>query len=351
MIPYSSPSPATRVPLIDLTASRSSDAAGRDQAAREIHMACRTIGFFYVTGHGFPSDLLERTFAAARAFFELPLESKNAIDMRRSASRAGYEPIAAQVLDSQDAGAPAAPPDLKESFYCGLELPDDHPWSQRQLRGYGHNQWPAELPELRKVMVAYYAEMAHLGDHLLQLIARSLELDDPWFKPYFDPPSATLRLIKYPPQPSSAAVNQIGAGAHTDWGGITLLAQDDSGGLEVRNLAGDWIEAPPIEGALVVNLGDLMARWTNGVYASNMHRVKNNRSGRDRYSIPFFLSPRPDAMIDAIPSCVAPGASALHPPCTAAQHMNEMFLRSYGYSAAAATSQSPLVTRARSPGK
>jgi isopenicillin N synthase-like dioxygenase len=168
-------------------------------------------------------------------------------------------------------------------------------------------------------------------DRLLALIALSLELPEDWFCAYYDLPVTTLRLLKYPPQPASAAANQLGAGAHTDWGGITLLAQDSSGGLEVRNAAGDWIEATPIPGTLVINLGDLMSRWTNGLYNSNMHRVKNNKSGADRYSIPYFYGPRPDAVIEPMPTCL----SADNPPrfatCTAAEHVNEMFRRSYGY--------------------
>jgi len=338
MILYTPPAPATSVPVIDLGASWSSVARDRDAIANEIHRACRTIGFFYVVGHRVDRSLTERAFAIARSFFDLPMASKMAVDMRKSPTTAGYEPLAAQVLDSQDQNAPAAPPDLKESFYCGLELAADDPWHAKRLRGYGHNQWPEALPQMREVLVAYCGEMARLGLHLLSLLARSLELDDPWFEPYFTPPSATLRLIKYPPQPAAATFNQIGAGAHTDWGGITLLAQDDSGGLEVRNLAGQWIDAPPVKDALVINLGDLMARWTNGVYTSNMHRVKNNRSGGDRYSIPFFMSPRPDARIEAISSCVETGQAPRFAICTAAEHMNEMFRRSYGYSPA--TSQS-----------
>jgi len=300
--------------------------------ANDIHKACRTIGFFYVTGHGVERALVDRAFAAAKAFFDLPLEHKMSIHMRKSPTRAGYEPIAAQVLDSQDSAAASAPPDLKESFYCGLEIAEGDPWSAKRLRGYGHNQWPQEEPAIRETLVPYYAEMSRLGAHLLRLIALSLEVEEDWFQPFFNPPSATLRLIKYPPQPADAAFNQIGAGAHTDWGGVTILAQDASGGLEVRNLAGEWIDAPPIENAFVINLGDLMARWTNGIYSSNMHRVKNNRSGRDRYSIPFFMSPRPDARIEAIRSCVSVDLPRRYPACTAAEHMNEMFRRSYGYS-------------------
>ena len=332
----SSLSPARQVPVVDLSDLWSTGAPVRadaaDRIAREIHQACRTIGFFYVTGHGIAPARVAQAMAAAQAFFDLPLEQKMAIHMRRSPASAGYEPIAAQVLDSQDPLAERAPPDLKESFYCGLELPESDPWSARRLRGYGHNQWPQQVPAVREALVPYYAEMSRLGMHLLRLMARSLDLDEHWFAPYFDPPSATLRLIKYPPQPADARVNQIGAGAHTDWGGVTILAQDDSGGLEVRNRAGEWIDAPPIRDAFVINLGDLMARWTNGVYSSNLHRVKNHRSGADRYSIPFFMSPRPDARIEAIPGCVSADRPQRYPACTAAEHMNEMFKRSYGYS-------------------
>jgi isopenicillin N synthase-like dioxygenase len=330
MIPYTPPAPARSIPVIDLSAPSK-------QIAREIHVACRTIGFFTVNNHGVDPALIAAAFSVAKDFFDLPFAEKAALDMKNSASNSGYEQMGAQKLDSQDAEAPAAPPDLKEAFYCGLELPDDHPLALRRMRGYGHNQWPASQPGMRETLVAYYAAMSELGGRLLAHIARSLELDAAFFQPFFDPPSATLRLIKYPPHPGDADANQLGAGAHTDWGGITLLAQDSSGGLEVRNLAGEWIDAPPIPGAYVVNLGDLMARWTNDVYSSNMHRVKNNRSGGSRYSIPFFMSPRPDAKVAAIPSCVGADRPPKYPPCTAAEHMAEMFRRSYGYAPAQAS--------------
>lgn len=332
MIIYTPPAPATHVPVIDLSGVNSPEPAERDRIAREIHIACRTIGFFYVINHGVSLTAVDAAFAAAKAFFDLPLARKNELDMRKSPAAAGYEPIGAQALDSQDADAQVAPPDLKESFYCGLELPADHPLSLRRLRGFGHNQWPPELPVLRETLVPYYGEMKLLGERILRMIARSLNLDENWFAPHFQPPAATVRLIKYPPQPPGADFNQIGAGAHTDWGSITILAQDDSGGLEVRNLEGSWIDAPPVADAFVINLGDLMARWTNGLYSSNMHRVKNNRSGKDRYSIPFFMSPHPEALIEPVPGSVTRDMPQRFPMCTAAEHMNEMFRRSYGYS-------------------
>ena len=160
--------------------------------------------------------------------------------MKRSPTHAGYEPIEGQTLDSQDAGAERGPPDLKETFYIGAELPDDAPLVQARMIGFGHNQWPP-LPGFREQMLAYQAAMRALADHLLSLIAASLDLPDDYFAPLFDEPARTVRLIRYPPQPPTAQFNQLGAGAHTDWGGITILAQDDIGGLEVRNVAGDWV--------------------------------------------------------------------------------------------------------------
>jgi len=331
MLIYTPPQRAKAIPVVDVSATFAPGAGGRREAAAAIHRACRETGFFYVSGHRVAETLIEDQFRWAQQFFDLPLADKLALDMKRSPTTAGYEPFGGQRLDSQDANAEVAPPDLKESFYCGMELPDDHPFATRRVRGFGHNQWPARLPGFREHMIAYRSAMVALSDHLLSLLALSLDLPPDWFVPYFDMAVGTLRIIKYPPQPDDAAANQIGAGAHTDWGGITILAQDAVGGLEVRTAAGDWIEAVPLPGTFVINLGDLMARWTNGIYNSNMHRVNNNRSGRNRYSIPFFYGPRPDAVIEPMPGCVDDEHPRRYAVCTAAEHMREMFERSYGY--------------------
>jgi isopenicillin N synthase-like dioxygenase len=334
MIIYAPPLRPKSIPVVDLSGAVGSRPAECSAAAAAIHRACRETGFFYVSNHGIAQALIDAQFTWAERFFDLPSGDKLALDMKKSPTTAGYEPIGGQVLDSQDANAEIAPADLKESFYCAMELPDDHPWAVKKLRGYGHNQWPAQLPGFREQMIAYRAAVSQLGDRLLSLLALSLELPPDWFTPHFDMPMGSVRLIKYPPQPARAATNQIGAGAHTDWGGITILAQDNVGGLEVRNAAGDWIEATPMPGTFVINLGDLMARWTNGIYNSNMHRVNNNISGRDRYSVPYFYSPRPDVVIEPMPGCVIENHPRLFPTCTAAEHLYEMFQRSYGYAAA-----------------
>jgi isopenicillin N synthase-like dioxygenase len=326
MIVYTPPSVAKSIPVVDLSGS---------EAPSQIHKACREIGFFYVMNHGVPQALIDAQFECARRFYALPEENKLAIHMKKSAATAGYEPIGGQILDSQDPSAPKAPPDLKESFYCAMELPDDHPWAKKKIRGFGHNQWPEGLPGFREQTLAYQAAMRDLGNRVLAELALSLELPRDYFVAFYDMPGTTLRLLRYPPHPQAALANQLGAGAHTDWGGITLLAQDQLGGLEVRNVNDEWIQATPVPGTFVVNLGDLMQRWTNGLYRSNMHRVKNNSASRDRYSIAFFFSPRPDSRIECLPSCT----DAQNPPkfaaCTASEHTYEMFQRSYGYAPSA----------------
>lgn len=330
MLIYSPPKPATSIPVVDLGDTFDGSSTGRQRAADAIQTACRQTGFFYISNHGVPAGLVQAQFDAAKRFFDLSLGAKLAIHMKKSPTTAGYEPIGGQTLDSQDDKAEKAPPDLKESFYCGLEIAPDDPRFPRPVRPFGHNQWP-DLLGFREQMIAYYAAMTELGAHLLQLLARSLEMPEEWFEPFHRPASATLRIIKYPPQAANAKFNQIGAGAHTDWGGVTILAQDDVGGLEVQTVDGSWIEGRPIPGTFVINLGDLMARWTNGVYSSNMHRVKNNDGGKDRYSIPFFYGPYPASTIEAIPSCVGTGQERRFATCTAEEHMKEMFRRSYGY--------------------
>ena len=339
MMLYTPPSAAEHIPIIDLSTSQQ-DEPGAQAAAREIHKACRETGFFYIAHHGIDPGLIEQQFVWAQRFFALPLTEKLALHMKQSKTASGYEPIGGQVLDSQDASKETAPADLKEGFYCGMEPSEWNRPASSTLR-HADNQWPPALPSFRDQMMRYACAMRPLADHLLSLLARSLDLPADWFAQAFASPTATLRLIKYPPQPENAAANQLGAGAHTDWGGITLLLQDDAGGLEVRNADGRWIEARPIPGTFVVNLGDLMARWTNGVYASNMHRVRNALSMRERYSVPFFYGPDPATVIEPMPGCLAEHQERLFTTCTAAEHMTEMFRRSYGFAPQATPESAP----------
>jgi isopenicillin N synthase-like dioxygenase len=329
MVLYSPPQAVRELPVIDLSGI---DAA---TAAAQVRRACCDTGFFYVAGHGLPPDLIEAQFAWARRFFALPPAAKLALHMNRSRSFAGYEPMAEQRLDAD------SPPDLKEGFYVTAERPPDDPYVVAGLRGYGGNQWPPDGPgfdgaAFRDQMLRYHTALCALGDRLLGLLALSLDLPMDYFRPMYRQPNAVLRLLHYPPQPAAAHANQLGAGAHTDWGGLTLLLQDEAGGLEVQNVAGDWILAPPLPGTLVVNLGDLVQRWTNDLYRSTMHRVLNrSRDGvaRDRYSVPFFYTPDPHARIECLPGCSDAARPPRHPPCLAGEHMMAMFHRSYSRAA------------------
>jgi isopenicillin N synthase-like dioxygenase len=330
MVLYTPPQTARTLPVIDIAGTAGGDDAVCQAVARDLQKACRDTGFFYVTGHGVAAALIAAQFDWARRFFALPAETKAGLHMKHSRSFAGYEPLAGQTLDA------ASPPDLKEGYYYTTDLPADDAYVMAGIRGYGGNQWPVAAPDFdaagfRMQMQAYHAALRGLGDRLLGLLARSLELAPDFFVPMYQRPNAVVRLLHYPPQPVAASFNQLGAGAHTDWGGITLLAQDDAGGLEVQNAADDWITAPPLADSFVVNLGDLVQRWTNDFYRSNMHRVLNRAATpRDRYSVPFFYTPDHYARIECLPGCSSAENPPRHAPCLAGEHMMEMFNRSYG---------------------
>ena len=232
----------------------------------------------------------------------------------------GYEPIAAQALDA------GSPPDLKESYATGRELDPGHWLLRERVPFEGSNLWPEGLEGFREQVEAYRAEMMRLGRTLADLLALSLDLPADHFAPGLDEPSVTVRMLRYPPHPADAGVNQLGSGAHTDWGFLTLLLQDDRGGLEVLNGAGEWIRAEPMAGAFIVNLGDMVPRLTGGLYHSNLHRVLNNRSGADRYSVATFYNPHAAYAFQTAPDCLQPGEAA-PPPVSFAAHIYEMFER------------------------
>lgn len=265
-----------------------------DRIAAEIHAACRECGFFYITGHGVAADLSDRLDAAARAFFDLPVEAKLEIAMER-AGRAwrGYFPLGGELTSGQ--------PDLKEGLYFGSELDDDHPRVRRGLPLHGRNLFPRQVPALREVVLATIDALSGVAQAVLGGIAVSLDLPPDYFASrYTADPTVLFRIFHYPPSRSSEG---WGVGEHTDYGLLTLLAQDESGGLEVHTPEG-WIDAAPIPGTLVCNLGDMLDRMTGGTYRSTPHRVRN-RSGRNRLSFPFFFDPDFEAEVPPLPERAA----------------------------------------------
>ena len=321
---------AATVPLIDLAEALRPGGTRSTEVAACLREAAQGSGFFYVANHGVPAELVLRQFSMTRAFFDLPFAAKSALALDRSPARRGYEAVGAQQLDA------GARPDLKESFYCGVEHAVDHRYVQKGYQSYGGNQWPPELPALAAQCDLYIAAMRELCERLMQLLALSLELPESYFDALCVEPMLTLRLLRYPPHPADADERSFGAGAHTDWGAITVLAQDDHGGLEVQLPGGEWCAAAPVPGTFVVNLGDMIPRWTHGRYHSNPHRVRNVLSGgQPRYSIPFFFSPDYEARIEPLPSCLAAGQVPRETPCTAGEHLREMYDKTYGFATAA----------------
>lgn len=313
------------IPVIDLGQALVPGSPASAKVAEQIRSAAVATGFFYVSRHGVPDELLASQFELTRVLMDLPLATRQALSVRNSASMRGFEALGEQTLDE------TALPDLKECFYCGMVYPPDHPYVLAGYQSYGSNQWPAEVPHAAAQCEAYIQAVLGLSRRLMQLLALSLALPETYFDETSHSPMVTLRMLRYPPHPAGADERTFGAGAHTDWGAVTLLAQDAHGGLEVALPDGTWVAAPPVPGTFIVNLGDMMPHWTNGLYRSSLHRVRNTLSnGEPRYSIPFFYEPDYLALIEAVPGTIAPGEKPLFEPCTAGEHLIQMYQKTYG---------------------
>lgn len=310
------------LPIVDLSLLRGTDDEQQTLAAT-LARACLHTGFFYVSGHGISNDLISRVFQESRALFELPETNKEAIHKGHSEANRGYEPLKGQTLE------PGSPPDLKEGFYIGEELDESDPRVRAGRFNHGPNQWPAALPGFRDTMTEYFEAMNNLSGRIMEALALSLDLPRNFFDDFCRQPLSTLRLLHYPPQPPNPAPGEKGCGAHTDFGGVTVLLLDENPGLQVWDAASErWINADPVEGTFVVNLGDMIARWTNDRYRSTLHRVVNT-SGAERYSVPFFYSGNPDHEVTCLPSCLDEGEQPHYPPTTVEAHLMDMYRRTY----------------------
>lgn len=258
--------------------------------ADEIGRACRDLGFFYATGHGVGADTLAALDAASRKFFALPEAEKMKIEMARG-GRAwrGYFPVGGELTSGK--------PDRKQGLYFGEELGLDDPRVKAGLPLHGANLFPDAVPELKPAVLRFMDEATHSAHAIMEGVALSLGLDAQYFRrTYTANPTVLFRIFEYP----AGDEESWGVGEHTDYGLLTLLAQDQNGGLQVKTPHG-WINAPPIEGALICNIGDMIDRLTGGAYRSTPHRVRNT-SGRSRLSFPFFFDPGWDAQIVPLPA-------------------------------------------------
>ena len=305
----------TRVPVVDLGPARLGGAAERRRAADAVDAACREIGFFALTGHGVPAALVERLRRAAHLFFERPLAEKLACRHPVAGTNRGYHPAGAEALAK--ANDAAAPPDLKEFFHVGpVDVGDDAYYTSAEGRQhFAPNLWPARPADLEAAATEYYRTMSGLVRFLMRLAALALGVDERFFDGAVDRPIGTMRLNYYPAQAVAPAPGQLRASAHTDYGGFTILSGEDvPGGLQVKTRGGDWIDVPTAPTRFVVNIGDLLMRWTNDRWLSNLHRVVNPPRGQGpapaRLSIAFFSHPNYDTLIECLPT----QGPARHPP-------------------------------------
>ncbi|MCG6885504.1 MAG: isopenicillin N synthase family oxygenase [Silicimonas sp.] len=294
----------TAIPILDW--SRFTSGSDRDGFVSDLSSACRGTGFFLVTGHGIPQSLIDKTLAVADQFFALPSEEKAKYDIRKVGNNRGWSGPGTENLDDSKPDQV----DRKEAFNTGLELePDDPRLTTQPFRGM--NAWP-DVPDFRETVTTYFDAVHALGVDLHRAIALDLGLPEDYFAPSLNEPLATLRMLRYP---GGDGTEGIGAGAHTDYGSITLLYSDGEPGLQVQPRGKDWIEVPRVPGAFIINIADCLMRWTNDIYVSTPHRVLVPRN--PRRSLAFFLDPNPDALIAALPGT----GEAKYPPITGAEYL------------------------------
>jgi isopenicillin N synthase-like dioxygenase len=306
------------VPLIDFSAMISGDSAARARVAAELRSACTNVGFFYISNHGVPATLIERMFEQCPRLFGLPTEQKLDLHVKKSPHLLGYVG-----MRDENANPLVGKGDLHEAYDFVAE--DAQVNGERLVGDYrkAGNQWPAQLPEFHAVMMEYSIAIRRLARLLFSAFALALNLPEDYFVSISDKPMALIRLLYYPSQPGPFDESKMGTGAHTDHECFTILCQDEVPALQVKNRRGEWINAPRIAGTFVVNIGDLMARWTNGIFASTPHRVAN-LSGRTRYSIPAFFAANADTVIDALPTCVSADNPAKYPPVVAGEYSSTL---------------------------
>ncbi len=304
----------TEIPVIDFTPMHGDDLDAQKELATQVHKACVEVGFFYIKGHGVPDASIERLKNVSAEFFEQPMKNKLAIDISNSSYSRGYIPLYGEKNNEHAKG------DIKESFDAAIEIGPTDPDYLAGNPLYGPNQWPQEPHEFKQTFQDYFVEMTVLCEKIYASFALALDLPRGHFASMLDKPLDILRLLRYPPQPVVQDESQIGTGAHSDFDCFTVLYQDPTGGLQVLNSDGEWIDAVPIEGTFLINVGDMLERWTNGQFVSTVHRVIN-RSHTERYSVVFFAAPNYDTVVECLPRCCAPGESPRYPAVKAGDYI------------------------------
>jgi isopenicillin N synthase-like dioxygenase len=311
------------IPIIDFAPFLSGSEAGRDAVAAAIGEACERVGFFYLINHGVPADLIARAFAVSRAFYERPFAER----MRAAATLEHWRGYVPSKLEAEGGTVGGA----IETYRFMLDLPPDDPDVRAGKPLHLPNRWPDGIPDFKPAAEAYFAAAMGLSARLRAAFARALGLPEGYFEPFYRKPLVQLSLLHYRPPASLREEDlEIGAGEHQDTGAFTLLLQDDTGGLEVRRKDCVWIAAPHVPGAYVINIGNVMMKWTNGRFVSTPHRVVN-RSTRPRYSVPFFANPDFDVTIRPIEAILRPGETARFEPFENGPYMVDFYNQGMAY--------------------
>ena len=316
------------VPLIDLQ-SQFDNAAAEAKIAEEIAQACEHSGFFAVQGHGIPEQIIEHCWQVSHDYFALADEEKLKVKMPFAGYPYGFAPMEAETL-SLSRGE-LAPPDLKENFSAGPNATPPAWISADEARFvFAENQWPEEPTDFQQAWETCYELMSLFSERLMKLFALALKLPQNYFADFLRQPISALRANHYPVLNKAPLPGQLRAGAHSDYGSLTLLFQQEGlSGLEILNRQKEWIPVTPCKPDIIVNLGDLMERWTNGRWVSTLHRVvvpdNKKDSASPRMSLAFFQQPDWDAKIECLPTCLDPDGTAKYPVVTSGRYLMERF--------------------------
>ncbi|HVH77838.1 MAG TPA: 2OG-Fe(II) oxygenase family protein [Stellaceae bacterium] len=308
------------LPVIDISTPSAAPGFGR---------ALEEIGFAYIAGHGVPQEVIDGAFAASRDFHASPAELKHSLAINEW--HRGFMAMATSTIVTSSV-ATVRRPNLSESLMIMHEPPPENIGEALQ----GPNQWPRWLPNFQPAIEAYSYEVERVCRRIIRLIAMALGMPETALDANFAKPTTFLRLLRYPPHPDATEEEQFGSAPHTDYGIITLLAQDNSGGLQVRRRDGSWIDTEPLPGTFVLNVADMLARWTNDRFVSTPHRVINNRTGRDRFSLPFFFDTAMASTIECLPTCTGANNPARYAPVRYGDYLMDRLNKNYAYRKAAA---------------
>lgn len=316
-----------QIPVIDISGYYSGSYEKKLKIAKEIDAAWKNIGFLVIEGHQVSEDLVARAHKVSREFYDLP----ESIKLKYTTSPSVYRGYIAMggLAAGNTFGDRKTAPDYREMFTMSRENcdpSDPYYGSEEGKRVFSPNVWPVEVTNFKEIWLEYYSAMDKLGKTLMHLFALGLDLPEDWFDSSFDKHMSVLAVTNYPDQASAPTENQLRCGAHTDYGALTILKSENKpGGLEVMSKDGKWLSVPMVPGTYVINLGDLMARWTNDRWVSNLHRVAN--PPRDlamdsrRQSLICFFHPNYDAKIECLPSCTNAQGSPKYPPVRTREYL------------------------------